>query len=324
MLLSQKNPSLSWEPVAVDRSAQLVFWAWFRPAAIPTGMMFTIPATLFAEPTTTAALSIRRLVACAGLDPSQIVCWAINGMNFDAVGGASPFLDQVLPRPQHAGNLDVSIWMLVAVQPQWPTPIPFPPAYASTPPVQTGYGAGTISNEDQQLLDLIESNWKDVIALEVRVASLRKDIGAVSARLSSLNRDLSSHERLACTTKDLGDWSDCRRGLRDALTVMSRSVKEIDLGTTSGAGRRHQFEEIHRNHVVLRLPFPGIKQAVNEFETYRKILQSVIGAAQASLTRGGRDAEMKATAFLQRIHAKATSKRKQDKFLFSKSFPPPG
>lgn len=322
MLLSQKNPSVNWEPVAVERSSQLVVWAWFRPASIPTGMMFTIPAALFTDPTIVAGLSIRRLVACTGLDPSQIGCWTINGMKFDAVGGASPLLDQVLPRPPHAGNLDVSIWMLVAVQPQWPVPLPCPPAYAPMPPAP-GFGAATISSEDQQLLDLIESNWKDVIALEVRVASLRKDIGAVSARLSSLNRDLSSHERLACTTKDLGDWSDCRRGLRDALTVMARSVKEIDLGTTSGAGRRHQFEEIHHNHVVLRLPFPGIKQAVNEFETYRKILQSVIGAAQASLTRGGRDAEMKATAFLQRIHAKAMSKRKQDKFLFSKSFPPP-
>ena len=323
MLLSQKNPSVNWEPLPIDHSGQLVVWAWFRPATVPTGMMLVIPAALFTDANIVARLTLRQLVAFAGLDPSQILCWTINGMNFDSVGGTSPLLDQILPFPPNGGNLDVSIWMAAIPQPVWPAT----PAYgsefslSSVPP--HGYGSGGISSEEQLLLEAIESNWKDVIALEVRVASLRKEIGSVSARLSTLNRDLSSHERLVCTTKDLGDWADCRRALRDAITVMNRSVKEIDLGTTSGAGRRHQFEEIHQNHVILRLPFPGIKQAVNEFETYRKILHSVIGAAQASLTRGGREAEMRASSFLTRVHAKAMSKRKVGKFLFSKSFPPP-
>ncbi len=323
MLLSQRNPSVSWEPVAVDPSGRGVAWVWFRPAAVPTGVMFVIPAALFADANVVAGLSLRRLVACAGLDPAHIVCWTINGMNFDAAGGTSVLLDQVLPSPPLGANLDVSVWMAVMSQPAWPVAPPGAVPYATPAAGYPAYGAPPISAEDQLLLEAIESNWKDVIALEVRVASLRKDIGSVTSRLSTLNRDLSSHERLVCTTKETGEWADCRRALRDAITLMARSVKEIDLGTTSGAGRRHQFEEIHRNHVVLRKPFPGIKQAVNEFETYRKILHSVIGAAQASLSRGGRDAEMRASSFLQRIHAKAMSKRKVGKFLFSKSFPPP-
>lgn len=329
MLLSQRNPSLNWEPVPVDPSGQSVAWAWFRPATIPTGMMFAIPASLFADMNIVAGLSLRRLVALAGLDPGQILCWTVNGMNFDAVGGTSPLLDQILPFPANGTNLDVSIWMAAIPQPGWPVGYAGTATYSQQFAGYPGYGVATnampvaISSEDQLLLEAIESNWKDIIALDVRVSSLRKEIGSVSARLGSLNRDLSSHERLACSTKDIGEWADCRRALRDAMLIMSRSVKEIDLGTTSGAGRRHQFEEIHENHVVQRKPFPGIQQAVNEFETYRKILQSVIGAAQASLSRGGRDAEMKAGSFLQRIHAKAMTKRKEGKFLFSKSLPPP-
>jgi hypothetical protein len=323
MLLSQKNPSVQWEPMPVDCSGPLVAWVWFRPATVPTGMAFLIPATLFADAHIVTGLCIRRLVASTGLDPSHILCWTVNGANFDAMGGRSVVLDQILPAPPNGGNLEVSIWMAAIPQPVWPVM----PAYAAEYPLPAmglpGGGAVTMSGEEELLLEAIESNWKDVTALEVRVAALRKEIGSNSARLSALNRDLSSHERLVCTTKDLGDWADCRRALRDALMLMARSVKEIDLGTTSGAGRRHQFEEIHRNHVVLRLPFPGIKQAVYEFETYRKILQSVIGTAQTSLARGGREAEMRASTFLQKIHAKAMSKRKVGKFLFSKSFPPP-
>jgi hypothetical protein len=323
MLLSQRNPSANWEPVPVDPSGQSVVWTWFRPVAVPTGLIIAIPAALFADSRIVAGLSLRRLVALTGLEPGQILCWTINGVNFDAMSGTSVLLDQILPYPPHAGNLEVSIWMAPIPQPAWPIISAYPVEYSAPMMGNPAYGAATISSEDQLLLEAIESSWKDVIALEVRVASIRKEIGSVTTRLSSLNRDLSSHERLVCSTKDIGDWADCRRALRDAITIMARSIKEIDLGTTSGAGRRHQFEEIHQNHVVMRLPFPGIKQAVNEFETYRKILHSVIGAAQASLSRGGREAEMRASSFLSRIHAKAMSKRKTGKFLFSKSFPPP-
>ena len=324
MQLSQRSPSLNWEAVPINPSGQRMAWAWFRPAAIPTGIMFLIPAELFADASVVAGLSLRRLIAFAGLDPGQILCWTVNGMNFDAIGGGSPLLDQILPSPPAGGSLSVSVWMAVTPHPAWPTAPQYAPAYSGPVRGTPAYGAGAISTDDQHLLDAIEANWKDVLALEVRIGSLRKEIGSVTARLGSLNRDLNSHERLVCTSKDLGDWADCRRALRDATMVMARSVKEIDLGTTSGAGKRHQFEEIHRNHVVLRMPFPEIKQAVNEFETYRKILQSVIGAAQASLSRGGREAEMHANSFLQRVHAKAMAKRKVGKFLFSKSFPPPG
>lgn len=331
MQLSQRNPSVNWEPVSIDPAGPRKVWAWYRPPAIPEGLIFTVPASLFADSNAVAGLSLRRLIAAVGLDASQILCWSINGMNFDACGGTSPLLDQTLPLPAHGADLSVSIRMLPFPLPGWTAVPRYPPGYApqpmaavSHPMMQMGYGVTSMSHEDQLLLEAIESNWKDVLALEVRIASIRKEIGAVTARLSSLNRDLNSHERLVCTSKDLGDWADCRRALRDAMTVMSRSVKEIDLGTTSGAGKRHMFEEIHQKHVVQRLPFPGIKQAVNEFETYRKILQSVISSAQASLNRGGRDAEMPANAFLQKIHAKAMAKRKVGKFLFSKSFPPPG
>ena len=321
MLIFQRTPSVNWEPVPVDHTGQRMVWAWFRPATVPTGMMFVIPEALFVDG---VGLSVRWLVACAGLDPAQVHCWTIQGMNFDAVGGTSGLLDQSLPSPPNGGDLEVSIWMVVISQPGWPGVSTHSAEYSAPAVAYPGYGAASISSEDQLLLNAIESNWRDVLALDVRIISLRKEIGSVSSRLSSLNRDLTSHDRLICTSKDVGDWADCRRALRDAIMVMARSVKEIDLGTTSGAGRRHQFEEIHQNHVVLRIPFPGIRQAVNEFETYRKILQSVIGSAQASLSRGGRDAETRANSFLQRIQAKAMTKRKAGKVLFSKSFPPPG
>lgn len=300
MLLAQRNPSVNWEPIAFDQTGQSVAWVWFRPMAAPNGLMFSLPPTLFSNPAIAPRLTVRFLVAAAGLDPQQIVAWAIGVQSYDAMMGTSPLLDQAVSPPSTPGaNLDLTVWMVPVQQPAWPTPAGGQAMYAPS-------GSG----EDAQLLDAIAACWNSCVQLEVRVASLRKDLGTNISRLNSLNRDLSSDERLSCDSRDVQEWADTRRWLRDCISVMSRSVKEIDVGTTSGAGRRHVFDDLYENHVVPRIPFPGMMQVVNEFESYRKILQSVIASATASLTKGSRDGEARANSVLSRISAKSRARRR--------------
>ena len=308
MLLAQRNPSVNWEPVRLEPSGQFALWAWFRPAAIPTGLMLVVPAPLFTEPSVAGFLTVRQLIAAAGLDPSQILCWSLSGMNFDAAGGHSPLLDQRLPAPSAGGNLEISVWMAAA--PTWPAMAGPMPEYLAPVAGQSAAPSAGISPQDWQLLEAMDSCWNGVVQLEVRVATIRKELGSGISRLNTLNRDLSSDERRTCDSKDLQEWADARRWLRDSISVLSRSVKEIDTGTTSGAGRRHRFEEIHRNHVVPRIPMPGMAQIVNEFEGYRKILQNVLAAAQANVARAGRDAENRANGVLSRIGQKMRARRK--------------
>ena len=148
--------------------------------------------------------------------------------------------------------------------------------------------------------------------MEVRIASIRKELGGNISRLNSLNRDLNSDERRTCDSKDLQAWTDARRWLRDSISSLSRSVKEIDTGITSGAGQRHKFEEIYRKYIIPKVPFAGVAQSVNEFESYRKTMQNVLSAAQASIAKSGREAESRANAVLTRITAKMRSIRRKD------------
>ena len=310
MLVVQRNPSVNWEPVPLDSAGQFVVWAWFRPAALPTGLMVVVPAAALAEPSLAVCLTVRQLVAAAGLDPGQILGWAVGGMNFDSAGGTSPFLDQNLPSPPNGANLEISIWMTPLQQPAWPVAPQITNGYP-TPAAQPGFASAGVSTEDGQLLEAMESCWNGVAQLEVRVGSVRKELGTSIARLNSINRDLNSDERRFCDSSDLQDWADARRWLRDSVLVLSKSVKEIDVGTTSGAGKRHVFDELYRNHVMPRIPFPGMMQAVNEFDTYRKILQNVLASAQANLARAGRDAENRANSVLQRIATKVRTRRRK-------------
>ena len=306
MLLIQRNPSAAWEPIPLDASGQFVIWVWFRPATAPDGIVFSIPPVLFSNPGVTARLTVRQLILTVGIE-SPIAYFTVGTQSFDAAGGMSPIMDSVLSPPTDGRNLDVTVMTLPVM------PMAYPPPTGVVPDVSMQSAAGYApsgSGIDAQLLDAMDSVWNGVVQLEVRVSSIRKELGAAIARVNSLNRDLSSHERLACDSKDLSEWSDARRWLRDSQSVLQRAVKEIDVGTTSGAGKRNRFEEIHQNHVIPRIPFPGLQQVVNEFESYRKILQGVVASSQAALSKAGRDAESRANSVLQRISTKVRARKK--------------
>lgn len=305
MLLAHKSPSLNWEPIAVDSTGQQVVWVWFRPPNIPYGLMLVVPFPLVADLQSLSRSSLRQLIALTGVTEERILYWTLGGITYDGVGGTSPLLDQPLPVPPPGTNLDFSVWI---------EPAPTAAAAIAAPtmmPANYGVSPGG-SNSDSRLLEAIESTWNAIVQMETRITSIRKELASNLSRLNSLNRDLNSDERRTCDSKDIQAWTDARRWLRDSISTLSRSVKEIDVGTTSGAGQRHKFEEIYRKYAVPRKPFAGLAQSVNEFESYKKTVQNVLASAQANIARAGRDAEQRANAVLTRISAKMRSIRRKD------------
>jgi hypothetical protein len=308
MLLTQISPSSNWEPLPLDASGQHMIWLWFRPAQMPNGLMIVIPFAVFAQPQLASVLSVRSLVTATGMEIAHVHCWAVNGATFDAEAGRSPMLDQLLPPPPPNDQLQLTIWMNVEAAPVLSMPMPM----ATTQAAQ-GFmspGATHSSPGHEQLFFAIESSWNNIRQLENKVGSIRKQLDQTVSRLNSLNRDLTPEERRACDNKDTKDWLEARRWLRDSLATLGRIIKEIDLGTTSGAGQKFRFESIYEQHIAPRIPFPGLEQAVIEFDGHAKVLQNVAAAAQAALTRAGNDAEQRANAVLMRLTRSRSSKRK--------------
>jgi hypothetical protein len=224
-------------------------------------------------------------------------------MAFDAAAGTSPMLDQALPAPGPQGHVQLVVWMQCdeTLQPIIQAPI------AAMP---TRSHAGAVSVAEERSLAAIESCWTSIRQLETKVGNVRKQLDQAMSRLNSLNRDLTPEERRSADNKDTKDWLDARRWLRDSMATISRLTKEIDMGTTSGAGQRHRLEDIFTQFVAPRIPFGGLEQAVLDFDTHAKILQNVVASAQAGLTRAGRDAEQRANGVLSRIAAKSRSPRR--------------
>jgi hypothetical protein len=305
MLLFQRNPSINWEVLPLEQTGKIAIWVWYRPPASPYGLMFSVPGALFQTPSTASMLTVRRLVATAGIDQERILVWSVNGVTFDATGETSSFLDNPIPPVAPGMNQTVTVWIEPHPSMQFANPAP---AMVAAPfPAQTPNYA---SASDAQLFEAVASSWDGILLLESRVSSLRKELNGVASRLNSLNRDLNSDERRAADSKDKQDWQDARRWLRDSLALLSRSMKEIDTGITSGAGSRHKFDDIYNTYIVTRKPFPGLSQAVIEFESHRKTVQNVVASAQASLAKAGRDAEMRAQSVLRNIASKVRSIRR--------------
>jgi hypothetical protein len=258
--------------------------------------MIVVPAAIMADPRLATMLTVRILTAAAGLEATHVLGWSVNGVIYDAAAGTSPLLDHPLPAGPD-GQLQLTVWMqAIAGQ------VPYA---AMLPPQMPAQASRAATSSDERIFAAIDASWNSIRQLETKVNSVRKQLDQSMTRLGSLNRDLSPEERRASDNKDTKDWLDARRWLRDSLATLSRFVKEIDMGTTSGAGQRHYFEDLHRQYVVPRIPFAGMEQVALEFESHAKILQNLVASAQAGLTKAGRDAEQRANGVLTRISSKS-------------------
>jgi hypothetical protein len=288
------GPAAAWEPVMFPELPGAIAWAW-RQA--PGSIVFQVdPRTHAAFP---GRISLRRLLAAVGIDARAVAHWMSYGAVFDSAHGMNPLIDQ--PLVPTGPGVDPSIVVRLAatgtlhIQPPPVMTMPTPTA------VQRGLTHGS-SND--AMFSAIEADWNAIRILEAQLGGLRKQLNSQLTKLTSLNRDLSPDERLAADNADTRDWQDARRWLRDGAAVLSRVLKAHDIGVTSAAGNRNQFEDLIDRVVTPRRPIDGLATIQQQFESHRKTVQSLQTEMQSALNGPGRDGEMKANTVLSKIRSK--------------------
>ncbi|QDT57428.1 hypothetical protein Pan44_54970 [Caulifigura coniformis] len=299
---SPGGPSPGWQPVLLPELPGAIVWAlWQSPAAL----VFQVdPRTHAAFP---GRISLRRLLAAVGIDPRTVAFWLAYGAVFDSGQGANPLFDQPLvPAPPHVDPSIVVQFAGPAQAPSLPTPaaptpmqVPLQPAAAGERPAGLVHASG-----NEAMYSAIEADWNAIRILEAQLVGLRKQLNSQLTKLTSLNRDLAPEERLAADNQDNRDWQDARRWLRDGASVLSRVVKAYDIGVTSSAGNRNQFEDLIDRVVTPRRPIEGLAAIQQQFESHRKTVQSLQTEMQSAMNGPGRDGEMKANSVLSRIRSK--------------------
>jgi hypothetical protein len=302
-----RPPSTEWEAANLTDGASTPIWLWVKPAHAPLGIVARVPfATLQTLP---EAVSVRSLIAAAGLDIRQVASWIVHGVPYLCAAGTNPYLDLPLRPAVPGGDVEVLLHML----PQWHLPQPSIPPIVAPQPIASAVAPSIPrrpgGERAEALFAAIDADWQSILQIERLSQALRKQVGALHVRLQSLNRDLNTDEHRAADNQDRKDWQDARRFLRESAANLSRFMREHDIGITSNAGSRSRFETFYEQHVVPKKPFEGLSVIQQEFESYRKTVQSLMLAMQSALGNAGKDGEQRAMRILNRIAAKARNDR---------------
>jgi hypothetical protein len=299
-----RPPSSAWEGVPLTASTHYL-WAWFKPPGLPDGLIVTIPDETWATYPERRELTMRRLLACVGLEPAAVSRWYLYGIPCESLGGTNPLLDQPIPPPAPGADPRIAI----SVQ-----PVCVPGRVAAAPaPVAAQFPAAAsqsmAAGPNVPLFTRIESDWNAILQIEANLVLLRKQLGGMLNRINALNRDLSPDERQYGERKDKSDWQIARRWLRDVAAKLSRCIKDHDLGHTSSAGKRNQFEQTYQTWIAPRLPCEGLDRVQRDFEQHRKTVQMLLNNMQAAYTNAAQDGERRAQEILNRIAAKVRTAR---------------
>lgn len=295
-----RMPSANWESISLPEGSPAFVWAWFKPPAVPTGLIVRIPNEFWNNSAFHATVTLRRILQAAGVDPASVAMWQYQGLAYPGMNGANPLLDQPLTPP--APGIDPSFVIYVLVpQPTMASPITAPPAAGSRP-----------VDGLTELFERLDAEWNAALDVEKDLDRLRKMLVDMTTRLKALNRDLNPDERLYSSREDKQDWLEARRFLREADNRLRACIKEFDIGDPSSAGHRRYFEHIHTTFVAPRIPFDGMEQALNGFEFYRKLVTTLQGKMNNAFLAAQANGERRAQMVLARIANKvreATNKK---------------
>lgn len=303
MSFQLRTPSAGWEPLPLAVDGSRAVWGWFKPPHAPNSVAVQVPPEVWLRTDSSQPITVRLLAAAAGV--TVLLGWTIGGQFYPLDERTAPFIDVPLAPPP--AGVDPSIILWSGESGAMPMVAPMPEYSAFT--ASTGASDLLPGEDPGPLLETIASLWLAIQHIETDVRRVRGQLEQATSKLSSLNRDLKPEEQLAADTLDKKDWMDARRWLRDSAAVLSKSIKQIDTGIISGAGQRHRFADIVQQYVEPRIPFPGLKQSVVDFEMLHRSAKNVLMAAQAALAKGSADGERRANTVLQRIGGKVRQRR---------------
>ena len=343
--ISQRQPSSQWEPLAIDRLPGLVLWAWFRPAALPSGIMISIPPELIQNSPTGFPISLADILSAAGVYPQQFQAVALFGGIWQPAAVVAAFVNHPLPPVPPGGRAEILISFFEPVLMPMPMAImPMPQEYnriASEP----GSLQATASAEDDldeclnsasvdwneelaedlefedagelltddTMFNRIEALWKSATQLERQMTGLRQKLSAMQTALGKMDRELAPDERLASDREDRDEWNDTRRWIRDLQSKCHREVKAFDIGMTSSAGGRHYLENIFTTIIEPRIKSSKLAQYRTEFEKHRKDMVSLQRGMVAALTTSAQNGTQRAQRVLGKIARKIRELRARNR-----------
>jgi hypothetical protein len=281
---SEQPPSTQW--AALKFRGEKVAEVWFKPEGEPFALTFRIPQQSFHIPGMGQGLTAANLLKAVGIAAEEVESWRHEGASHSAVNPSNSELKYPLPPPHDIAHLNLYVSLKQA-------PRAVAPNEGCEPEVA-----------EEKWQDL-EARWNAIMGLEASVDTLRISMESLRAEMEGSSRQtLASEEKQHALSADLAQWNKAKSRVHYALP----KVKEFIHRSTWAAGtaERKKLEELFKNHIRPRIPFPHLDEVLEQLENLLKDRQ-VLSAHGVSVYQDCKSISAELQGALRNLKSNAAS-----------------
>jgi hypothetical protein len=119
----RRPPSQAWEPIAAADRPTSSAWAWFKPPAVPNGLLLRLAPEAF-QSAGQSAWTMRQLLLAVDVDPVCVLLWRVNGAAFPGAHATNPLLDLPVPAPVPGADPNIVVTVALPNMPAFPPGMP--------------------------------------------------------------------------------------------------------------------------------------------------------------------------------------------------------
>jgi hypothetical protein len=246
---SEQPPSKQW--ATLKYRGETIAEVWFKPEGEPFALTFRILQRSFQISGMDQLLTTENLLKGVGIAAAEVASWRHEGASPAVMNAANPELGQPLPPPPS----DVThLTLHVSLK---------PPPQAVAPKES---GESEVPEEKWQDL---EARWKAILTLEVSIDTLRISMEGLQGEMEAASRHaLTTDEKVHAYNADVAQWNKAKSRVRYALPKMRDFVHRATWA--AGTPERKELEEIFKNHIEPRVPYPQMDKLVERLENFLK------------------------------------------------------
>ena len=115
----------------------------------------------------------------------------------------------------------------------------------------------------------LEALWKAILGLEASIEVLRISMDGLRSEMeAAFKKTLSVEEKVHALQADVAQWNKAKSRVHYALPKVREFIHRATWAT--GVPERKRLEELFRNHIEPRVPFPQMDEAREQMEHLQK------------------------------------------------------
>jgi uncharacterized protein YoxC len=167
----------------------------------------------------------------------------------------------------------------------------------------------------------LEHRWKTILGVEAGIETLRQSMEGVRAEMeAAYKKSMAVEEKVHALQADVAQWNKAKSRIHYALPKVREFIHRATWAL--GVPERKRLEEIFKNHIEPRIPFPRMDEVHEQLEHLQKDrhVLSAQGATVYQECRGITSEIQRAFSTLQRnaadnLRRKRSASRERGKHI---------